>query len=90
MKRLKVLFLPLASVDPIWQQEVVKAVAPRHDLAIYGAGHDLAGLKTPVPPRGTVRRRTDICVWSACLMPAGGLRATSSCPPPTPAAPGHK
>ena len=33
MKRLKVLFLPIASVDPIWQDEVVKAVAPRHDLA---------------------------------------------------------
>ena len=35
MKRLKVLYLPLETVDPVWQEEVVKAVAPRHDLAIY-------------------------------------------------------
>lgn len=42
MRRLKVLFLPLATVDPIWQDEVVKVVAPQHDLAIYDAGRDLA------------------------------------------------
>lgn len=42
MRRLKVLYLPLAAVDPIWQEEVVKAVAPRHDLAIFDAGQDLA------------------------------------------------
>jgi hypothetical protein len=41
MRRLKALYLPLATVDPIWQQEVVKAVAPRHDLAVYDASRDL-------------------------------------------------
>lgn len=35
MKRLKVLYLPLESIDPVWQEEIVKAVAPRHDLAVY-------------------------------------------------------
>jgi phosphoglycerate dehydrogenase-like enzyme len=38
MRRLKVLYLPLENVDPIWQEEVIKAVAPRHDLAIYDPG----------------------------------------------------
>jgi phosphoglycerate dehydrogenase-like enzyme len=38
MKRLKVLFLPQQGVDPAWQREVVAAVGPRHDLAIYDSG----------------------------------------------------
>ena len=32
MKRLKSLFLPLESVDPVWQEEIVKAVSPRLPL----------------------------------------------------------
>jgi phosphoglycerate dehydrogenase-like enzyme len=43
MKRLRVLFLPQKGVDPVWQAEVVKAVSPRHDLAIYDPGQPLAG-----------------------------------------------
>ncbi len=35
MKRAKVLFLPQEGVDPVWQQQIVAAVSPRHDLAIY-------------------------------------------------------
>jgi phosphoglycerate dehydrogenase-like enzyme len=42
MRRLKVIFLPLQTVDPIWQAEVVKAVSPHHDLAIYDRSKPLA------------------------------------------------
>lgn len=42
MKKLNVLFLPLESVDPVWQEEVVKAVGPRHNLAIYDRRAPLA------------------------------------------------
>ena len=42
LKRLKVLYLPLPAVDPFWQDEIVKAVSPRHDLVIYDPGTPLA------------------------------------------------
>jgi len=42
MRRLKVLFLPLESVDSIWREEVVKAVSLHHDLAIYDDSTPLA------------------------------------------------
>ena len=42
VKRFKVLYLPLPGGDPFWQDEVVKAVSPRHDLAIYDPGQPLA------------------------------------------------
>ena len=42
MKRLKVLFLPLPSVDAIWQEEVVNAVSPHHDLVIYDRNKPIA------------------------------------------------
>jgi len=35
MRRVKVLFLPQPGVDPVWQEEVVAAVSPRHDISIY-------------------------------------------------------
>lgn len=34
-ERLKVIYLPGRGADPIWQDEVVKAISPRHDLRIY-------------------------------------------------------
>ena len=43
MRRLKVLFLPQVGIDPVWQEEVVSAVAPHHDLRIYDRGQPLAG-----------------------------------------------
>ncbi len=42
MRRLKVLYLPQKNAEPVWQEEVVKAVAPHHDLAIYDSGGPLA------------------------------------------------
>jgi len=42
MERLKVLFLPLESVGAVWQEEVVKAATPGHDLAIYDGSKPLA------------------------------------------------
>jgi hypothetical protein len=61
MRRLRVLYLPLASVDPVWQEEVVKAVAPRHDLAIHDAGKDLAaqfaGIEAVLDTGGSVGTR---------------------------------
>ena len=41
-RRLKILYLPLDSTDPIWQEEVVKAVSPRHDLVVYDRSKPLA------------------------------------------------
>ncbi|NQU10640.1 hypothetical protein HQ590_07620, partial [bacterium] len=43
MKRVKVLYLPLESLDPVWQAEVIAAVSPRHDLAVYDRSQPLAG-----------------------------------------------
>ena len=42
MRRLRVLYLPLGGLDPVWQEEFVKAVSPRHDLAIYDGSKPLA------------------------------------------------
>ncbi|MBU6147519.1 MAG: hypothetical protein KGP10_05055 [Actinomycetales bacterium] len=33
--RMKVLYLPMTQLDPRWQQEVISAVGPHHDLRIY-------------------------------------------------------
>lgn len=61
MRRLKVLFLPLDGVDPVWQEEVVKAVSPRHDLAIYDRRKPLAeqfsGVEAVVDVGGSVGTR---------------------------------
>ena len=61
MKRLKVLYLPLETVDPVWQEEVVKAVAPRHDLAIYDrrkpAAAQFAGVDVVLDLGGSVGTR---------------------------------
>jgi len=42
MRRLRVLYLPLETVEPVWQEEVVKAVSPHHNLAIYDRRRPLA------------------------------------------------
>jgi len=73
MKRLKVLYLPLANIDPVWQEEVVKAVAPRHDLAIYDRRKPLAaqfaGVDVVLDMGGSVGTRemydaaTDAKLW---------------------------
>ncbi len=61
MKRLKVLFLPQAGNDPRWQQEVVKAVAPHHDLAVFDPnqpiGEQFAGIEAVLDTGGSVGTR---------------------------------
>ena len=42
LKRLNVLYLRLPEADPLWQDEIIKAVSPRHNLAIYDPGKPLA------------------------------------------------
>lgn len=43
-ERLKVIYLPGRGADPIWQDEVVKAISPNHDLRIYDE-------KLPIEPQ---------------------------------------
>ncbi len=61
MKRLKVLFLPLPSVDAIWQDEVVNAVSPHHDLAVYDRNKPIAeqfaGIEAVLDVGGSVGTR---------------------------------
>jgi phosphoglycerate dehydrogenase-like enzyme len=61
MKRLKVLFLPQKGVDLLWQEEVVRAVVPHHDLAIYDPSRPLAeqfaGVAAVVDTGGSVGNR---------------------------------
>ena len=61
MKRLKVLYLPLPNIDPLWQEEVVEAVSPGHDLAIYDSGKPLAeqfaGVEAVLDTGGSVGTR---------------------------------
>jgi len=35
VEKLRVIYLPGRGADPIWQDEVVKAISPHHDLRIY-------------------------------------------------------
>lgn len=42
MRRVRILYLPLLILDPEWQEEVVKAVAPHHELMIYDENKPLA------------------------------------------------
>ena len=73
MKRLKVLYLPMPNMDPIWQEEVVKAVSPGHDLAIYDKDRPLAnqfaGVEAVLDMGGSVGTRemydaaTDARLW---------------------------
>lgn len=73
MKRMNVLFLPQKTVDPIWQQEVVNAVAPHHALAIYDdaapLGPQFAGVEAVLDTGGSVGTRamydaaTDARLW---------------------------
>ena len=42
MKGLKVLFLPQAAIEPIWREEVIRAVSPRHNLEIVDYGASIA------------------------------------------------
>ncbi len=59
--RLKVLFLPQLGNDPQWQEEVVKAVAPEHDLSIYDHTQPLAeqfaGVEAVLDTGGSVGTR---------------------------------
>lgn len=61
MKRLNVLFLPLPSVDPIWQEEVVRAVAPHHALTIFDptqpVADQFAGIEAVLDVGGSVGTR---------------------------------
>lgn len=61
MKRLKVLFLTQVGGDPLWEEEVIKAVAPRHDLAIYDRLKPLldqfAGMEAVLDMGGSVGTR---------------------------------
>jgi phosphoglycerate dehydrogenase-like enzyme len=56
-----VLFLPQAGVDPVWQAEVVAAVSPRHDLAIYDPSKPLEpqfkGVEVVIDNGGSVGTR---------------------------------
>lgn len=58
VKRLSVLFLPLKTVEPVWQEELVKAVSPGHDLAIYDGNKPLEqqfeGVRVVVDMGGSV------------------------------------
>jgi len=42
MRRVRTIYLPLLTLDPDWQEEVVKAVAPHHELVIYDESKPLA------------------------------------------------
>ena len=61
MKRLNVLYLPMPNMDPIWQEEVVNAVSPGHDLAIYDGDKPLteqfAGVDAVLDMGGSVGTR---------------------------------
>lgn len=61
MKKLNVLYLPQPDIDPTWQQEVVKAVGPRHHLAIYDRDQPLArqfeGVEAVLDTGGSVGTR---------------------------------
>jgi phosphoglycerate dehydrogenase-like enzyme len=61
MKRLKVLFLPQPGNDPRWQEEVVKAVAPQHDLTIFDPNRPIseqfAGIEAVLDTGGSVGTR---------------------------------
>ena len=73
MKRLNVLYLPLQDIDPIWKEEIVKAVSPRHNLAIYDRRRPLAaqfaGVDVVLDMGGSVGTRemydaaTDAKLW---------------------------
>jgi len=62
MKRLKVLYLPMKSADPIWQEEVVNAVSPHHGLAVYDRNKPIAeqfaGIEAVLDVGGSVGTRT--------------------------------
>ena len=59
--RLKVLFLPQLGNDPQWQDEVVQAVTPEHDLSIYDHAKPLAeqfaGVEAVLDTGGSVGTR---------------------------------
>jgi len=73
MRRVKVLYLPLETVDAVWKEEIVKAVSPRHALAIYDPRQPLAaqfaGVEVVLDTGGSVGTRpmydaaTDAKLW---------------------------
>ncbi len=62
MKSLKVLFLPQPGNDPGWQEEVVRAVAPHHNLAIYDPNQPISeqfiGIEAVLDTGGSVGTKT--------------------------------
>jgi len=61
-RRLKVLYLPHPhGIDPVWEQEMVKAVTPRHDMAFFDPAKPLApqfaGIEAVVDPGGAAGTR---------------------------------
>lgn len=73
MKRLNVLFLPQAGNDPLWQEEVVRAVAPHHHLTIFDPerpiSEQFAGMEAVLDTGGSVGTKamydaaTDARLW---------------------------
>ncbi len=73
MKRLKVLYLPMDTIDPIWREEVVAAVSPNHDLAIIDnskpIAEQFAGVEAVLDTGGSVGTREmydaarDVRLW---------------------------
>ena len=42
MRKVKVLFLPQETTAKNWQEDVIAAIGPRHDLAVYDKNKPLA------------------------------------------------
>jgi len=62
MMRLKVLYLPQPGNDPCWQEEVVRAVAPYHDLVIFDSTQSVSeqfvGIEAVLDMGGSVGTKT--------------------------------
>lgn len=61
MRRVKVLYLPLEDIDPLWQDEVIAAVSPCHDVTVFDRKKPLAeqfrGVEAVLDTGGTVGTR---------------------------------
>ena len=61
MRRLKVLYLPLRGLEPIWEEGFLNAVSPHHDTAVYDPGKPLdeqfEGVEAVLDPGGSAGTR---------------------------------